>query len=500
MRSSGSASWSRRAPRGPGTRLPGKSIWPGARALAEFPAEAVRPSRRRGSSRSGRATDVRQQFDPGQLSSRRSPRPTFSREGPCSSCSRYGAYFEPEAAALAAQRGDTEVSSAASSQLDRMIAAGDSADDLVEADAAFHDVIARAPGNGVLRALLRSLSTSTVRARLWHGIADRGALDQAREEHAGIYEAIAAGHADLARHRRCCTSRPTRTGCESISTPPRTSLSTAADRSSSGDWPWGQPPSAGCTRRSGRDGGAMWSIQPGARDPLLRYGAALRRRACRASAWWRSERPAEGRVRRVDQGRPPPSTGRSTWGGAPGLVDYFDFSHDATLRSLEESLGRLGLDRVDIAFVHDPDDHFDEALAGSFRALRRLRDERVVRAIGIGANQPAVLCRFAREADPDCFLVAGRFTALDRTAEAELLPLCEAGGIAVIAGGVFNSGVIAGGTTFDYEIRSPRGRRARGAAPRDLRAPRRPARRCGAPVSVTAPSRCHRPRRLPHPR
>ena len=107
--------------------------------------------------------------------------------------------LEPEAAALAAQRADAEVSSALRAELDRMIAAGDRADELVEADAAFHDVIAGAPGNGVLRALLRSLSTSTVRARLWHGIADRGALDQAREEHARIYEAIAAGDADLAR-------------------------------------------------------------------------------------------------------------------------------------------------------------------------------------------------------------------------------------------------------------------------------------------------------------
>ncbi len=107
--------------------------------------------------------------------------------------------LEPEAAALAAQRADAEVSSALRAELDRMIAAGDRADELVDADAAFHDVIAAAPGNGVLRALLRSLSTSTVRARLWHGIADRGALDLAREEHARIYEAIAAGEADLAR-------------------------------------------------------------------------------------------------------------------------------------------------------------------------------------------------------------------------------------------------------------------------------------------------------------
>ena len=107
--------------------------------------------------------------------------------------------LEPEAAALAAQRGDEEVAAALEAELDRMVAAGDSADDLVEADAAFHDVIAHAPGNGVLRALLRSLSTSTVRARLWHGIAERGALDQAREEHRRIYEAIAAGDPDLAR-------------------------------------------------------------------------------------------------------------------------------------------------------------------------------------------------------------------------------------------------------------------------------------------------------------
>ena len=186
-------------------------------------------------------------------------------------------------------------------------------------------------------------------------------------------------------------------------------------------------------------------------DTAPRYGAGLAERRLGAALIGRrrDEFVVSTKVGRLL--RP----GRSEWGGAPELVDYFDFSHDATLRSLDESLGRLGLDRVDIAFVHDPDDHFDVALAGSFRALRRLRDEGVVRAIGVGANQPAVLCRFAREADPDCFLVAGRFTALDRTAEPELLPLCQASGIAVIAGGVFNSGVIAGGTTFDYEAAPP---------------------------------------------
>ena len=84
-------------------------------------------------------------------------------------------------------------------ELERMYAAGDSADELVEADAAFHNVIGEATENAVLRALLESVSTRTVRARLWHGIASRTALDLARAEHTAIYDAIAAGNADLAR-------------------------------------------------------------------------------------------------------------------------------------------------------------------------------------------------------------------------------------------------------------------------------------------------------------
>src|SRR6476646_7930696 len=107
--------------------------------------------------------------------------------------------LEPEAAAMAAQRADAEVIAALKRELDRMVEAGDRVDDLLEADTAFHDVIAGAPGNSVLRALLRSLSTSTVRARLWHGLADRDALDAARDEHTQIYEAIAARDGDLAR-------------------------------------------------------------------------------------------------------------------------------------------------------------------------------------------------------------------------------------------------------------------------------------------------------------
>jgi D-threo-aldose 1-dehydrogenase len=138
------------------------------------------------------------------------------------------------------------------------------------------------------------------------------------------------------------------------------------------------------------------------------------------------------------------------WEGA-----YFDFSYDGALRSLAESLDRLGLDRVDVALVHDPDDHYEEARHGAFRALTRLRNEGAVRAVGVGMNQTPLLARFAREADPDCFLLAGRYTLLDRSAADELLPLCEERAIDIIAGGVFNSGVLAGGSTFDYKAALP---------------------------------------------
>jgi GntR family transcriptional repressor for pyruvate dehydrogenase complex len=107
--------------------------------------------------------------------------------------------LEPEAAALAAARPDRDVVPALRRELDRMYAAGDRVEDLIEADAAFHDVIGNAPGNAVLATLLRSLSTRTVRARLWHGMTERQALDQARAEHTRIYEAIEARDADLAR-------------------------------------------------------------------------------------------------------------------------------------------------------------------------------------------------------------------------------------------------------------------------------------------------------------
>jgi GntR family transcriptional regulator, transcriptional repressor for pyruvate dehydrogenase complex len=107
--------------------------------------------------------------------------------------------LEPAAAALAALRMDEEGRKALKAELDRMFAAGERVEDLVEADAAFHDVIAGSTRNSVLRSLLESLSTRTVRARLWHGAVDRQALDTARAEHTRIFDAIVGGDPDLAR-------------------------------------------------------------------------------------------------------------------------------------------------------------------------------------------------------------------------------------------------------------------------------------------------------------
>jgi D-threo-aldose 1-dehydrogenase len=165
--------------------------------------------------------------------------------------------------------------------------------------------------------------------------------------------------------------------------------------------------------------------------------------------------------------------------GAPPAAAVFDFSADGVRRSLAESLERLGLDRVDIVLIHDPDDHLGQALAEAYPALEELRSQGVVRRIGVGMNQWQALARFVRETDVDCVLVAGRYTLLDRSAIDELLPLCEARGCGVFAGGVFNSGLLAGGATFDYQPAS----RERVARARELAAT---CERWGVPLKAAA--------------
>jgi D-threo-aldose 1-dehydrogenase len=135
-----------------------------------------------------------------------------------------------------------------------------------------------------------------------------------------------------------------------------------------------------------------------------------------------------------------------------------DYSADGVRRSLEESLERLGLDRIDMVFIHDPDDHWPAAIGEAWPALERLRSEGVIRAVGAGMNQAPMLARFARETDMDVMLVANRYTLLDQAALAELLPLCVERGIAVLVGGVMNTGVLVDprpGSRFDYAPAPP---------------------------------------------
>src|SRR5256712_10425364 len=124
------------------------------------------------------------------------------------------------------------------------------------------------------------------------------------------------------------------------------------------------------------------------------------------------------------------------------------------MRSVDESLERLGLDRVDILHIHDPDDHYDETINGAYRALDRLRADGVIGAVGAGMNQAEMLALFAREGDFDCFWLAGRYTLLDQIALKELLPECQKRGIAILAGGVYNSAILADpkpGAHYNYQ-------------------------------------------------
>jgi D-threo-aldose 1-dehydrogenase len=142
-----------------------------------------------------------------------------------------------------------------------------------------------------------------------------------------------------------------------------------------------------------------------------------------------------------------PATHRRVW----------DFSADGVRRSLDASLERLGLDRVDIVYLHDPDDHAEQAFREGYPALEKLRSQGVVGAIGAGMNQTDMLTRFVRETDVDVVLCAGRYTLLDHGALTGLLPAAQDRGTSVVIGGAFNSGLLADprpGATYDYSVAS----------------------------------------------
>ena len=149
---------------------------------------------------------------------------------------------------------------------------------------------------------------------------------------------------------------------------------------------------------------------------------------------------------RDDDGFVVPATTRRVW----------DFSRDGILRSVEASLARIGTDHLDIAYLHDPDEHWEAASTTGVAALVELREQGVVGAIGAGMNQSAMLTEFIRRTDVDVMMVAGRFSLLDQSALGELLPLAQQRGVGIVAAAVYNSGLLSServdrSAHFDYD-------------------------------------------------
>jgi D-threo-aldose 1-dehydrogenase len=134
----------------------------------------------------------------------------------------------------------------------------------------------------------------------------------------------------------------------------------------------------------------------------------------------------------------------------------WDFSRDGVLQSIEDSLRRIGTDRLDVVYVHDPDDHYEEAVATAFPTLIELREQGVIGAIGSGMNQAAMLTRFVQEIDLDVIMLAGRYSLIDPDGLDDVLPACVQNDVQVVAVGIFNSGLLsqprpAAGATYNYE-------------------------------------------------
>jgi D-threo-aldose 1-dehydrogenase len=169
-----------------------------------------------------------------------------------------------------------------------------------------------------------------------------------------------------------------------------------------------------------------------------RLGAALRSRP-------RAQFVLSTKVGRVLEDNPRPAGSDLAAGGfavPDRLRRRLDYSAAGVRRSLEDSLARLGLDRVDVVYVHDADDHVDEAIAGAIPELVRMREEGIIGAAGVGMNQWQAPLRMVRETDLDVVMLAGRWTLLDRSG-APLLAECAARGVSVVAAAPFNSGLLA---------------------------------------------------------
>lgn len=184
-----------------------------------------------------------------------------------------------------------------------------------------------------------------------------------------------------------------------------------------------------------------------------RLGEALRERP-------RSQFVISSKVGRLMQADASVQAGDDGWAAPLPFRPHFDYSYDAIVRSHQDSLLRLGLAHIDILFVHDIGrathgslhEHYWQQLTrgGGFRALDELRRSGQVKAIGLGVNEAQVVYEAMQECDLDCTLLAGRYTLLEQASLSPLLEACERQGNAIVIGGPFNSGVLAGNGKFNY--------------------------------------------------
>ena len=188
-----------------------------------------------------------------------------------------------------------------------------------------------------------------------------------------------------------------------------------------------------------------------------RFGAVLRTKP-------RDEFTLSTKVGRLLVPNPGKPTARGNWIDPLPFRMRYDYSEKGTWLSVEQSLHRLGLSRIDIALIHDigEDTHgraweaqFEEAMAGAAKALTQMRREGIIKAWGLGVNRVDPCLMALEAADPDVFLCAGRYTLLDHTALGGLMDASAKRGARIVAGGPYNSGLLAGGTTFNYQPAAP---------------------------------------------
>lgn len=203
---------------------------------------------------------------------------------------------------------------------------------------------------------------------------------------------------------------------------------------------------------------AAWAAGIRYFDTAPFYGHGLSEQ--RLGAFLRSQRDSLQVSTKVGRGLANGETAENTgFVAAAHARPYFDYSADGVLRQVDASLVRMGRDRIDVAFVHDIGalthgaahaERLAEAVSGAFPALARLKNAGVAGAVGIGVNEVAVCLELIDRVDLDVILLAGRYTLLEQAPLDDLLPLCAARGIALVVGGPFNSGLLAGGAHYDY--------------------------------------------------